>query len=114
MPARLGLDQIQRWMHAVVVHPGATLEAVASANARAEAASAADVILPSRTLAPVERVAIYQRMYPLRMLDALSTDYPTLKQFLGDSRFARLVAAYVEAYPSRSYTLNRLSDHVPG
>jgi hypothetical protein len=70
------------------------------------------VVLPSRTLAPAERVEIYQRMYPLRMEEALGVDYPALQHFLGGEGFRRLVRAYVESFPSRSYTLNRLGDHL--
>jgi hypothetical protein len=47
------------------------------------------------------------------MEEALSSDYPALKHFLGDGEFLRMVARYVEVYPSRSYTLNRLGDHLP-
>jgi hypothetical protein len=61
----------------------------------------------------VERVGIYHGMYLLRMEEALETDYPALQHFLGAGAFKDLVAAYVQVYPSRSYTLNRLGDHLP-
>jgi hypothetical protein len=47
-------------------------------------------------------------MYLLRMEEALETDYPGLAHFLGSKRWSRLVAGYVDAHPSRSYTLNVL------
>jgi hypothetical protein len=111
----LPLHRVQRWMQAVVVHPGATEEALRSPEARGELDPARidDLILPSRTLAPAERVAIYQGMYPMRMRDALASDYPGLEHFLGAERFGRLVSDYVQAHPSRSYTLNRLGAHLP-
>jgi hypothetical protein len=52
-------------------------------------------------------------MYLLRMEEALESDYPALKHLLGDSRFSALVRDYVAAYPSVTYTLNRLGDHFP-
>ena len=64
-------------------------------------------------MAPLERLAVYQGMYPLRMQDALAADYPGLAAFLGDHLFEHFVADYVAVHPSRSYTLNRLGDHVP-
>jgi hypothetical protein len=73
-----------------------------------------DVILPSPTLTPTERVEIYQGMYPLRMQEAIETDYPGVAHFLGAEGFAELVSAYTEVHPSTSYTLNRLGDHLPG
>jgi len=52
-------------------------------------------------------------MYLLRMCDALSGDYEALQHFLGDDGFTELVRGYVEAYPSRSFSLNHLGDHLP-
>lgn len=113
MPASLPLDRLQRWMQGVVVHPGSIDEALASPLAMAETASASEVVLPSKTLTPPERIEIYQGMYLLRMADALASDYPALKRFLGEHGFFELVRDYVQVYPSRSYTLNRLGEHMP-
>jgi hypothetical protein len=101
-------------MQAVVVHPGSVREALKSrAAARTlNPAKLHTVLLPSRTLSPEQRIAIYQEMYPLRMRDALANDYPGLEHFLGD-RFQVFVVAYTLAHPSMGYTLNRLGDHVP-
>jgi len=109
------LSRVQRWMQEVVVHPGSIDEALASKAARAEVPPErlGDVVLPSRTLAPAQRVEIYQRMYLLRMEEALGIDYPALQHFLGRRRFRDLVRDYVASFPSRSYTLNRLGDHLP-
>lgn len=115
MALELPLPRMQRWMQAVVVHPASTSEAVASPAAAAELPPQAvgELILPSRTLTPVERVGIYHGMYLLRMEEALATDYPALKHFLGDDGFVALVRDYLQIRPSRSYTLNRLGDHLP-
>lgn len=110
-----GLGPIQRWMKAVIVHPGAVEQAVAAPAAASEIAPAQveGLVLPSRTLTALERIGIYHGMYLLRMRDALASDYPGLLHFLGEEVFVELVRRYVEAYPSRSYTLNRLGDHLP-
>lgn len=99
-------------MQSLVVHPGTVEAALASARAEVPLERLSEVVLPSRTLTPAERVEIYQRMYPLRMEEALGVDYPGLQHFLGGEGFRRLVRAYVESFPSRSYTLNRLGDHL--
>ena len=98
-----GLARLQGWMQGLVVdvHRPVPADAVDG------------VILPSRTLAPAERVEIYRRMYPLRMREALESDYETLLHFVGDERFDALVHGYIAVHPSRSYTLNRLGDHFP-
>jgi hypothetical protein len=102
-------------MKSVVVHPGAIEEAVRAPAARAAIGRSelGDLILPSRTLTALERIGIYHGMYLLRMRDALASDYPGLLHFLGEERFVELVRGYVEAHPSRSYTLNRLGDQLP-
>ena len=102
-------------MQEVVVHPGSIDEALASRAARAVVPPRrlGEVVLPSRTLAPAARVEIYQRMYLLRMEEALGIDYPALQHFLGARGFRDLVRDYVASFPSRSYTLNRLGDHLP-
>lgn len=109
------LKALERWMQAAIVHPGTIEEAVRSraATRHLPLREAERAILPSRTMAPLERLAVYQGMYPLRMRDALAADYPGLSAFLGDHLFEHFVADYVAVHPSRSYTLNRLGDHVP-
>jgi len=110
MQSERRLEDIQKWMQAVVVSQTSTEDACL-----AEKGSAAveQLILPSATLAPVERVAIYHDMYLLRMEEALEADFPAIEHFVGHGRFHKLVADYVEMFPSRSYTLNRLADHLP-
>jgi hypothetical protein len=109
------LRTLERWMQAVIVHPGTIEEALRSraATRQIPLREAERAILPSKTMEPLERLAVYQGMYPARMHDALAADYPGLKAFLGDHLFEHFVADYVAAHPSRSYTLNRLGDRVP-
>ncbi len=114
-PLELSLPRLQRWMQAVIEHPGTVDEAVEAAPARAELdpGEIARVILPSKTLSPVERVGVYQGMYLLRMVEALQNDFPATAHFLGEEEFSDLVTCYVQAHPSTSYTLNRLGDRFP-
>jgi hypothetical protein len=111
----LSLDRIQRWMQAVIVDPGSLAGALASAAAAAEipAGRLEEVVRPSWSLSAAERVEIYHDMYLMRMVEALEADYPALRHLLGAARFAGLVRDYVGRHPSRSYTLNRLGDHLP-
>jgi hypothetical protein len=102
-------------MQAVIVQPGTAEEAVRSDAARAELdpERIAGVILPSKTLTPVERIGVYQGMYLLRMIEALEGDYPAVAHYLGADAFAELVERYVQAHPSVSYTFNRLGGGFP-
>jgi len=108
------LEALQQFLQSVVVHPGSTADALKDPRTKTLLAGRGieSVLLPSPTLTPAQRVAIYQEMYPMRMRDALSSDYPAIEHFLGD-RFWDFVVAYTKAHPSMRYTLNRLGDHVP-
>jgi hypothetical protein len=115
MASDLGLPGLQRWMQSVIVHRGTIGEALAHAEAAAlvPPAGVAGVLRPSATLTAAERIEIYQGMYLLRMAEALESDYPALAHFLGEKRWTALVRDYVEAHPSRSYTLNVLGAALP-
>lgn len=108
MRDRSSLKEVQRWVQNFIVDP-ADDEVVSRSNVDA----AAHLVLPSRTLSPVQRVEIYRGMYLLRMNEAIQADFPALEHFLGEAPFEELVKGYVHAFPSRSYTLSRLRDHLP-
>ncbi len=107
------LTQTERWMKAVVLHTGTAEEAVKSRQATREIVASAMPVLPSKTLTANQRLDVYREMYWLRLREALAIDYPELQRFLGNDEFDRLCDAYVQKYPSRTYTLNRLGDHMP-
>jgi hypothetical protein len=115
MAPELALGGLQRWMQAVIVHPGTVDEALAAREAAAlvPAGRVDSVVRPSASLTAAERVGVYHGMYLARMKEALESDYPGLARFLGPESWERLVAAYVQAHPSRSYTLNVLGRRLP-
>lgn len=112
---RLPLGRLQHWMHAVIETPGAAEEAV-TAPAAAKIVPperVGDVVTPSKTLTPVERIGVYQGMYILRMVEALQGDYPAVAHFLGDHQFEHVVEDYAAAHPSVSYSFNPFGRHLP-
>jgi hypothetical protein len=115
MAPDLALGGLQRWLQAVVVHPGPVEAALAARPAASlvPPGRTHEVVRPSRRLTAPERVGIYHGMYLARMQEALESDYPALARFLGPAAWGRFVAAYVEAHPSRSYTLNVLGRGLP-
>jgi hypothetical protein len=72
-----------------------------------------DVVTPSRTLTPVERVGVYQGMYLLRMIEALEGDYPAVAHFLGHHQFQHVVEDYAAAHPSSHWSFNPFGRHFP-
>ena len=115
MAPELALGGLQRWLQAVIVHPGTVDEALAAREAASlvPAGRTHSVVRPSASLTAAERVGVYHGMYLSRMQEALESDYPGLARFLGPEGWARLVTAYVRAHPSRSHTLNVLGRDLP-
>ena len=69
MAPKSGLARTQRWMQALIMHPGSDEEAVASEVAQAvvPAREFPKVVLPSKTLTSFERLGIYRQMYLARL-----------------------------------------------
>jgi hypothetical protein len=71
-----------------------------------------EFIKPNDRLTSAERIEIYSKSYWFRLLDCLYDDYPGLLSILGESKFHRLRVAYLDRYPSRSFTLRNLGDRL--
>lgn len=111
------LERLERWMQAVVMHPGGAEAGVRSRPARELLPSAArdldSVVLPSKSLGSAERLEIYAHMYYARLIEVMEGEYPTLRQLLGAQEFAEACRRFVAKHPSRSRTLNSLSEKFP-
>jgi hypothetical protein len=113
---RRNLAALQHWMQAVIVHPRPAAIGVRSKQARAAIAVAdpAEVVRPSRTMTPLERVDVYGGMYYARLGDALKVDFPVLAGLLGDAGWHQLANKYLQKHPSTHPNLNFLGRHLPG
>jgi hypothetical protein len=111
------LDQLQRWMQTVLMHPGGVEYGIASTEARevidVEPAEADRVVTRSQSLGALERLAIYNRAYFARLIECLRESYPVLAQTLGEDAFDSFAIDYLQQFPSRSYTLNHLGKDFP-
>jgi hypothetical protein len=109
------LAAIQRWMQNVIVHPEGVAAGIRSEEARQHAditeSNLEELILPSQALTSAERLSIYSHAYSARLLECLRAAYPTLLHALGNEAFDSLALGYLRAYPSRSYTLDKLGTH---
>ncbi len=109
------LRTIQTWLQAFIVEPGERDHAlgVAAEEAGLEPDCAEQLILPSPTLKPAERLQIYRDMYLVRMEESMAMDYPGIKSLLGEQEFWNLTAHYVQVFPSQSYNIDDLGQHLP-
>jgi hypothetical protein len=108
---------LQRWMQAVIMHPEGVEAGMNSPAARDEIDAAPDeaeqVVTRSRALTAVERLAIYGSAYYGRLLECLREEFPATAHALGEETFDAFAVAYLQNYPSRSYTLTQLGKNFP-
>lgn len=113
----LPLDQVQRWLQAVIVHPDGVEAGIASNTARAEIPLSPErveeLISPSKSLTSVERLQVYSGAYFARLLECMREEFPALVHALGNEIFDGFAFGYLQAYPSRSYTLAMLAQDFP-
>ena len=104
------LEQLQRAMSAAVMQPLTPNEEMQSHNAsgRPMTEVASDFIRPNSRLTAFDRLEIYNRQYWFRLQSAFGDDFPALRAVVGEQRFEALTNAYLEAHPSRSFTLRDL------
>lgn len=106
------LARVQRWMQAVISHPGGVGPGAESDEAQRHLSVAPDeierVISPSARMSGEERLSIYANAYFARLLECMRAVFPFTAKTVGEEAFDELALGYLERYPSRSYTLDRL------
>lgn len=111
------LDQIQRWMQTVIMHPDGVEAGILSGAARDHVDVAPDdageIIQPSRNLTSLERLEIYANAYFARLLECLREEFPALVHALGEETFNGFAFGYLRQFPSHSYTLMELGRDFP-
>jgi hypothetical protein len=116
VPSR-DLDDIQRWMQAVIVHPQGVETGLKSPAAREHIdVSPSDlhqVILPSQNLSSLDRLRVYANAYYARLLECLREEFPALRHAVGDAAFEAFAFGYLQQRPSQSYTLAELGRRFP-
>jgi hypothetical protein len=108
---------VQQWFQAVVTHPEGVEGGVESDEAQAlirlTRGDLEAVIRRSRNLTAAERIGIYANAYYARLLECVGECFPVLKAAVGEEVFSGFAFEYLQRYPSRSYTLDRLGENFP-
>jgi len=81
-------------------------------DGRPAAKVVAEFIKPNERLTSLERIELYNKQYWFRLLDCLYDDYPGLRAILGETKFRRLRIAYLDQYPSKSFTMRNLGSRL--
>ena len=108
------LDVVQRWFQAVITHPDGVEGGAGSEEAqrliRLNRGELEAVIGRSRNLTAAERLGIYANAYYARLLECLGAYFPILQKTLSEEVFTGFAFEYLQHYPSKSYTLDRLGE----
>ena len=111
------LATLQRWMQAVIMHPGGAERGLVSAEAEREIPRVGDslesLIKPSSAMTSLERMEIYAGAYYARLLECLRAEFPITAKAVGEEVFGDFAVGYLQRYPSTSYTLCRLGANFP-
>ena len=111
------LGRLERWLREVITHANGPAAGAACASARRQLEVPPGqlqlVIAPSSRLSAAQRLALYQRSYHARLLEAIRAPYPGLRHMLGGELFDDFALEYIHARPSRSYTLRALAAGLP-
>lgn len=106
------LDRIQRWMQSVITHPLGMAAGIESDAARAEidinAEELESVIGRSKALDSLQRLEVYGNAYYARLLECLREEFSAVVHAVEEETFDSFSFEYLQAYPSRSYTLGNL------
>ncbi len=112
------LDQIERWMQALIMDPDGVRSGLRSQAAGnilpCTEESLEGLVLPSKQLDSVERLSIYGSMYFSRLIEILAEEFPTVRHLFGTELFGKVVRDYVTRHPSTHYSLTRLGSKFPG
>lgn len=92
------LDTLQRVFQDYLIHPD---------NNHIETFTAEEKALPK-----AEQLAIYYNAYRLRLLDILAEDYPKLLLFMGEAAFDDCAILYLDAHPSRNFSVRYFGQHL--
>jgi hypothetical protein len=60
-----------------------------------------------------KRLAIYYDAYRLRLLEALTSNYPIVRAWIGDEEFENAGIAYLAAHPSRHFSIRWFGHRLP-
>ena len=63
---------------------------------------------------PETRLSVYTSAYRARLQEVLANVYSALFMAIGDEQFKQLTEEYIDAHPSRYYSLRDFGRHLPG
>lgn len=111
------LPVLQKWMQAVITNVDGVTKGIQASEAQQHIAvdpsQVESIVTPSKRRTSTQRLEVYAHAYYARLIECLKSIYPLFAKTVGDELFDQFAIAYLQQYPSNSYTLNRLGDQFP-
>lgn len=106
----MNLEQLQRAVFEVTRQPLTPSERMRARmpDGRSIREIANTLIKPNDRMTSFERLQVYNQQYWFRIMGSLAEDFPGLRSLLGEKKFEKLAAAYLNECPSESFTLRNL------
>jgi Putative DNA-binding domain len=61
----------------------------------------------------VARLDIYSNAYRLRLFEVFELEYENLQKIMGEEEFAKMAFSYIDLYPSRHFSIDKLTQQLP-
>lgn len=107
-PSPPDLSRLQRSLREILTAPQGVRAAVR------ETPAALRWIADAPPIDAATRLSVYGDGYFLRLLEAMTSDFPAVRRTVGEDNFRILAANYLAANPSKSPTLADLGEAFPG
>lgn len=110
------LLNVQKWFGAVITAPLLDDDSIQpfSPSGHPIEKEAARFIMKSPTLAPFERIQIYNQQYWWRLIGIMQEAFPLLTRLFGYEDFNKMIAIpYLTAFPPNDWSLNTLGKRLP-
>jgi hypothetical protein len=109
----LELRRMQEWFASIItrpIDPDNNMMPI-SPSGRAMSEEAKEFIVPSPTLAPDQRIEIYNQQYWWRLLTIMQENFPLVTRLFGYYEFNQTIAfPYLTKYPPSTWSLNVLGN----
>jgi hypothetical protein len=110
------LEFLQNWFAEIITTPLIAKDAIQPCrpNGLFIEEEAARYIIPSSTLAPHQRIQIYNQQYWWRLLNTLHANFPLLTRLFGYEAFNEVIGVpYLVKYPPNHWSITLIGQYLP-
>lgn len=118
-PPSANLKDLQRWLRWIITDPRGAVDALENPHPEGKSqryhAPEIDVrhlIQKSAHLETHNRLSVYAEAYFSRILEALESDFVSIRRLIGEDEFANLINGFLKDYPSKYTNITEIGRHL--